>query len=259
MSIKRQLTVFAVAATACLSISAYASEKPTVLLVHGAFADSSSWNGVAANLSAKGYPVVSVANPLRGVRNDADYATSVLKSIKGPVVLVGHSYGGTVITNMDVSGSDVKALVYVGAFAPDTGESVVDLAGKYPGSTLGPSLAAPIMLAGGGKDFTIDQSKFRAQFAADVPVKTTKLMAATQRPITEAAILEAAGAPTWKNIPSWAIYGMLDQNIPAAAMNFMAKRAGAKSIVEIKSGSHVVQISHPDKVAKIIEAAATAK
>jgi len=144
--------------------------KPTIVLVHGAFAESNSWNGVLTKLIAKGYPTIAAANPLRGVKSDANYVASILKSIKGPIVLVGHSYGGSVITNAVNDNKNVKALVYVAGFAPEMGETAADLSGRYPGSTLGPTLAPPVALPDGGKDLYIQQSKFHAQFAADVPV-----------------------------------------------------------------------------------------
>jgi len=232
--------------------------KPTIVLVHGAFAESSSWNGVLTKLIAKGYPVVAVANPLRGVRSDADYVAGVVKGIDGPVVLVGHSYGGAVITNAIDGDGKVKALVYVAAFAPESGENAAELSGRFPGSTLGPTLAAPVALPDGGKDLYIRQDKFRAQFAADVSGNEAKLMAGTQRPITEAALTEASGAPAWKSVPSWFIYGDRDLNIPAAALGFMAERAGSKETVVVKGASHVVMISHADAVTKVIEHAAIA-
>jgi pimeloyl-ACP methyl ester carboxylesterase len=234
------------------------SSKPTVVLVHGAFAESASWNGVAARLLARGYPVVAVANPLRGVQSDAKYVTAVLDAIPGPVVLVGHSYGGSVITNVAPARGNVKALVYVAGFAADLGESAATLADKFPGSTLGPTLAPPVALPDGGKDLYIQQSKFHAQFAADLPLAQAELMAAAQRPVTEAALNEPSGAPAWKVIPSWFVYGNRDKNIPPALQPFMAQRAGAKRIVEVKGASHVVMTSHPDTVAKLIEEAAGA-
>lgn len=239
---------------------AFANEpaKPTVVLVHGAFAESSSWNGVLAELIAKGYPVVAVANPLRGVKSDADYVAGVMKGIDGPIVLVGHSYGGSVISNA-VNGNDhVKALVYVAAFAPEAGETAAELSGRYPGSTLGPTLAPPVALSDGGKDLYILQDKFRAQFAADVSGKEAKLMAGTQRPITEAALNESSGSPAWKSVPSWFIYGDRDLNIPPAAQSFMAERAGSKETVVVKGASHVVMVSHANAVARLIEHAAVA-
>jgi pimeloyl-ACP methyl ester carboxylesterase len=234
------------------------ADKPTVVLVHGAFAESSSWNGVLNKLIAKGYPTVAVANPLRGVKSDANYVASVLTGIKGAIVLVGHSYGGSVITEAVNGNKNVKALVYVAGFAPDTGETAAKLSGRYPGGTLGPTLAPPVALPDGGKDLYIQQSKFQAQFAADVPVADAKLMASTQRPIVEAALNEASGTPAWKSTPSWFIYGDRDLNIPAAAHAFMAKRANSKETISVKGASHVVMISHPDAVAKLIEQAAAA-
>ena len=230
--------------------------KPTIVLVHGAFAESSSWNGVLAQLIPKGYPTIAVANPLRGVKSDADYVASVLKGIQGQIVLVGHSYGGAVITNAVKDNSNVKALVYVAGFAPDMGETAAALSGLYPGSTLGPTLAPPVTLPDGGKDLYIQQDKFQAQFAADMPIKDAQLMATTQRPITEAALNESSGIPAWKSIPSWFIYGDRDLNIPAAVQVFMAKRVNSKETVAVKGASHVVMVSHPNAVVEIIEHAA---
>ena len=150
--------------------------KATIVLVHGAFAESASWNGVLSRLIAKGYPVVAVANPLRGVKNDAAYVSSVIDNIPGAVVLVGHSYGGLVISNAVAAKKNVKALVFVAAFAADTGETASELSGRFPGSTLGPTLAPPVALPDGGKDLYIQQDRFRAQFAADVPVADARLM-----------------------------------------------------------------------------------
>jgi pimeloyl-ACP methyl ester carboxylesterase len=169
---------------------------------------------------------------------------------------VGHSYGGSVITDASVGNPNVKALVFVAGVAPDEGESVSSLVGRFPGSTLGPTLAPGVQLPGGGKDLYILQDKFPAQFAADVPKGQAKLMAAEQRPVTELALNEASGPAAWKTIPSWFIFGSLDKNIPEAAHKFMAQRANAKATVEIKGASHVVMISHPDAVAALIKQAA---
>jgi len=226
------------------------------VLVHGAFAESSSWDAVISKLTAKGYNVVAVANPLRSLKSDAAYVASVLATIKTPVVLVGHSYGGSVITNAANEQSNVKALVYIDGYAPDAGESAASLSAQFPGGTLGSALAPPVALPDGGKDLYIQEEKFRAQFAADVPLSETKLMFATQRPVTEAALDETSGAPAWKTIPSWFIYGSLDKNITPEALVFMAKRAGAKENVEVKGASHVVMVSKPDEVTKLIERAA---
>lgn len=233
------------------SITAGNSAVPTVVLVHGAFADSTSWNGVIPDLLAQGYPVVAAANPLRSVAGDAEYVASVLAGITGPIVLVGHSYGGMVISNAAAGNDNVKALVYVAGFAPETGESAVELAARFPGSTLGEALA-PFPLPAGGNDFYIRQDAFWTQFAADVPETDAALMAATQRPVTEAALTDGSGDPAWKTIPSWFIYGELDKNIPAAAVRFMAERAGAQNSIEVPGASHVVMLSHPQAVTDVI-------
>lgn len=233
--------------------------KPTVVLVHGAFADSSSWNGVISILQRDGYKVVAAPNPLRGVRSDADVVGDVVKSIDGPVVLVGHSYGGSVISEAAEGRSNVKALVYVAAFAPEVGETALGLTGKFPGSTLGGTLAPPVRLSSGGNDLYIQQGQFHQQFAADVPAPEARLMAAGQRPIAEAALSEPSTAPAWKSVPSWFIYGTKDKNIPPAALGFMAERAKSRQTVEVKGASHVVMVSHAPAVARLIEKAATAQ
>ncbi|GLQ97782.1 alpha/beta fold hydrolase [Dyella mobilis] len=233
--------------------------KPTIVLVHGAFADASSWNGVVKILQKDGYFVIAAANPLRGVKSDGAYVGSLVADLNSPVVLVGHSYGGNVITEAANGHANVKALVYVSAFAPDTGETVAELAGKFPGSTLGQALAPPAELADGSKDLYVLQSKFPAQFAADVPAAQAALMAATQRPLAQAALDEKSGDAAWKTIPSWFIYGDADRNIPPQVMAFMAKRASARDTVVVKGGSHVVMVSHPELVARLIEKAASAK
>lgn len=233
--------------------------KPVIVLVHGAFADASSWAGVIKILRKDGYFTIAAANPLRGVKSDGTYISSLVGALKSPVVLVGHSYGGSVITEAANGHPNVKSLVYVSAFAPDTGESAADLTNKFQGSTLGQALSPPVPLADGGKDLYIVQDKFHAQFAADVPAGEAALMAATQRPLTQAAINEKSGEAAWKTIPSWFIYGSADKNIPPEAMAFMAKRAHAKDVVVVKGASHVVMVSHPKEVARLIEEAATAK
>ena len=230
--------------------------KPAIVLVHGAFAESSSWNGVVKQLIAKGYPVVAAAHPLRGLKSDSDYIASVFNSIQGPIVAVGHSYGGSVITEGAAGIPNVKALVYVAGLAPDIGESAADISDHFPGSSLGATLDTPIALPDGNNDLYIQQDKFPAQFAADLPEAEAKLMAATQRPVTEAALHEPVGHAVWKTVPSWFIFGSLDKNVTAAAHLFMAQRAKAKETVEIKGASHVIMISHPDDVVQLIEQAA---
>ncbi|MGX1488151.1 alpha/beta fold hydrolase [Streptomyces tendae] len=265
---KRAAVAAALTGAAALALSLTASagattkhhtpeKKPTVVLVHGAFADSSSWNGVIKRLKQDGYPVVAPANPLRGLKSDADYLKSFLKSVQGPVVLAGHSYGGAVLTEAAENEPNVKALVYIAAFAPDQGESALELSNKYPGGTLGPTLnTVPFTLPGGGtgNDLYIKADKFHDQFAADVPTRVTDLMAATQRPVAAAALEERATHSAWKSIPSWTLVTTQDLNIPAAAQRFMAERAHSH-ITEIKA-SHAVTVSRPDAVTRIIEQAA---
>ncbi|MET7367682.1 alpha/beta hydrolase [Streptomyces sp. NPDC005566] len=250
------LTATSIAPASAVTGSA-SHPKPTVVLVHGAFADSTSWNDVIKKLKHEGYPVMAAANPLRGLSSDSAYLKDVLAGIKGPIVLAGHSYGGAVISNAATGNENVKALVYIAAFVPDKGESALDLAGKFPGSTLGKALRpAPVTNPDGtrGTDLYIQEEKFRHQFAADAPRNTTDLMAATQRPVTEAALAEGSSEPAWKTIPSWDLVATQDRNIPLKAQTFMAERAGAHT-VEVKA-SHAASVSHPDKVTEIIEDAA---
>jgi len=235
------------------------SSKATVVLVHGAFADASSWTGVIRILQKDGYHVIAAANPLRGVKSDATVVSDILSTLPSPVVLVGHSYGGSVISAAANGHENVKALVYVAAFAPELGENAIGLSGKFPGSTLGPTLAPPISLASGDKDLYIDQGKFHVQFAADVSAADANVMAAAQRPITEAALNELSANPAWKNIPAWFVYGDQDKNIPPQALAFMAERAKSRQTVVVKGASHVVMMSNPAKVARLIETAGEAR
>ncbi|TDC69193.1 alpha/beta hydrolase [Actinomadura sp. GC306] len=228
--------------------------KPTVVLVHGAFADSSSWNGVIERLRRDGYPVLAAANPLRGLQEDAAYVRSVLDSVSGPIVLAGHSYGGSVMSEAADGHPNVKALVYISSFQLEVGESTADLANKFPGNELGAALRpVPFPLPGGGtgNDLYIENEEFRRVFAADVPRKETELMAATQRPITEAALQGKATRAAWKSIPSWHLIARQDLAIPPESMRFMAKRAGAQ-IVEVDA-SHAVAVSEPGAVADVID------
>lgn len=251
-----KIAIAAAALTSSITpVFADTAAKPTIVLVHGAFADASSWNGVIARLEKDGYPVVAVANPLRSVKTDGDYVRRVVSSLNTSVVLVGHSYGGSVITEA-AEPAHVKSLVYVAAFAPDAGETAADLSGKFPGGTLASALSAPVDLADGQKDLYIDQAKFHSQFAADVSAKDAALMAATQRPVTVAALNEKSSSAAWKTIPSYFVYGDADKNIPAKALGWMAERAHSKDTEVVKGASHVVMVSHPDQVAKLIEKAA---
>jgi pimeloyl-ACP methyl ester carboxylesterase len=231
---------------------------PTVILVHGAFAESSSWNDVAERLADEGHQVVAYANPLRSIGSDAAGLTELVRAIEGPVVLVGHSYGGAVMTNVPADAGEIVALVYVAAFALEAGESPADAAGSAPGGTLAESLQ-PVPLPGGGVDLYIAQDRYHAQFCADVPERQAQLMAITQRPIAEVALGEASGdAPLWRAIPSWFIFGELDRNIPAGAHRAMADRAGSRRTIEIAGASHVVGVSHPAEAAELILEAAHA-
>lgn len=233
-------------------------QKPTVVLIHGSFADASGWNGVIERLSRDGYPVLAPANPLRSLSGDAGYIASVLKTIPGPVILVGHSYGGAVITNAAMQAPNVKALVYVAAFALDKGETAFGTFAVFPGSNLPLALQVrPYQAAPGdfGLDGYIDPAQFHDVFCADVPAATALSMAAAQRPSTIASGSEPSGEPAWKTIPSWYMVAKQDRVIPPDAERFMAKRAGAHT-VEIDS-SHVAMISHPDAVTDLIRSAAT--
>jgi pimeloyl-ACP methyl ester carboxylesterase len=228
--------------------------RPTIVLVHGAFAESASWNGVIDRLLEAERRVIAVANPLRGLAADAQAVSDVVASIDGPVVLVGHSYGGAVITNVEAS--NVVGLVYVGAFAPEPGESCFALAGMFAGSTLGDTLET-VSRSDGTTALTISRERVRAQFCADVPAPEAARMAATQRPVTREALLEPSGPRAlWRELPSRFIFGELDRNIPCAAQHYMAKRAGARHILEIPGASHAVSVAHPRLTAHtILEAA----
>ncbi|RJU00261.1 alpha/beta hydrolase [Arthrobacter frigidicola] len=239
-----------------MSITEPSSGKPTVVLVHGAFADSSSWNAVISPLLAQGYPAIAVANPLRGVSVDSKYLRSLLADITGDIILVGHSYGGTVISGGGTGNPNVKALVFVGAFALEEGETVGELANKFEGSTLGETLAA--VDVPGGKDLYIMQSRYHAQFAADSSADVAAVMGVGQRPILEAAFSEASGEPAWKSVPSWFLFGAEDRNIPAAAHRFMAERAGSRKTIELEGGSHTVAIPEAAQVVDLIREAAAA-
>ena len=230
--------------------------KPTVVLVHGAFAESASWNGVIERLHAAGYPAVAAANPLRSVAGDARFVADLLDAIEGPVVLVGHSYGGSVISNAALGKGNVEALVFVAGFAPEEGESIGELTGRFPGSTLGGTLAT-VPLADGSTDFYIRREAYHGQFAADAPAGQAALMAATQRPLRDVALNEGSGPPAWKAIPSWFVVPGLDKNIPPEAQRFMAERAGAREIVRVENASHEVGVSHPYEVVDVMLAAAS--
>ena len=226
--------------------------RSTIVLVHGAFAESASWDGVVDPLLDAGHSVVAVANPLRGVSNDAAAVSDVVRTIDGPVLLVGHSYGGMVISNVDADAGEITGLVYVAAFAPQAGESAFALSEMFPGSTLGEAVR-PTPRADGTTDLSIVPDRFHAQFCADVPEARARRMAVTQRPVTREALLEPAGErPLWREIPSWFVFGEEDRNIPAALEHYMAERAGAHRTIEIPGASHAVPVAHPGTTAHLI-------
>ena len=238
--------------------------KPTVVLVHGAFADSTGWSATIARLRGDGYPVIAAANPLRGLTADSDYVRSILQTIPGPIVLVGHSYGGAVITNAARGVENVRALVYVGAFVPDAGESIAQAAdpATFPGSLLGPDttivrpVANPAAPTGQDVDIYISLDDFRRVFAGDVSARRADVLARTQRPLSATANFEPSGEPAWQTVPSWDLITTSDKAIPPAAQRYMAHRAGAH--ISTVDSAHDVMISHPAAVTKIVEQAARA-
>ena len=232
---------------------------PTVVLVHGAFADSSSWNGVIGRLRRDGHPVLAVANPLRALHGDAAYLRDVLDGVDGPMVVAGHSYGGSVVSEAADGHPRVRALVYVASFLLEEGESTGELAGRYPGNELGTALRPVPVRGPDGQvvdDLYIRQERFPPVFAADVPADAAELMAATQRPIVADALADAATEAAWRTIPSWTLVTRQDLAVPAEAQRFMAERASSHA-VEIDA-SHAVTVSRPDAVASLIEEAARA-
>ncbi|MET7908349.1 alpha/beta hydrolase [Streptomyces avermitilis] len=231
--------------------------KPTIVLVHGAFADASSWNGVVERLERRGYTVIAPANPLRGLDSDSTYIASVLDSIKGPIVLAGHSYGGAVISTAAAGNPRVKSLVYVSALMPDVGESGMTLAARFP-SELGTATKSVPYRAGGvsGTDLYLKPDRLHQVFAADLPESTTRLMAVAQRPVATTAFSEQAKVAAWKHIPSWFLVAKQDKSINPDQERFEAKRAGSHT-VEINS-SHVAMIAHPEAVSDLVLQAATA-
>jgi len=232
------------------------TDQPTIVLIHGSFADASGWGGVITRLTGQGFTVFAPPNELRGLASDADYVRAFLATIEGPVVLVGHSYGGAVITNAAVGAPNVTALVYVAAFALDEGEPVagalslagdaVDLASIVD---LRPYAGAPE----GDADAYLKIDIFPQAFCQDLPAELAAVMAVTQRPGTLSSLTTPSGVPAWKTLPSWYLVASSDRVIPPAAERIMASRAGATT-VEVDS-SHVAMISHPDEVTELILAA----
>ncbi|WP_439379645.1 alpha/beta fold hydrolase [Amycolatopsis lexingtonensis] len=237
------------ATTAPATASATGGPKPTIVLVHGAWADSSSWAPVIERLRRDGYPVRAIADPLQGLTSDTAYVTSYLSTIDGPKVLVGHSYGGAVITNAATAVTDVKALIYIAGFIPVTGETIGDLAAKS--ATPLPLLATQVPA---GTEVVIDPARFREAFAGDLDRTTAADLAATQRPANTRAVTDASVTEGFRTIPSWALLTRQDHAISPDLQRFMDTRAGAR-ITEVDA-SHAVMLSRPDVVTKLVEQAA---
>jgi pimeloyl-ACP methyl ester carboxylesterase len=265
MKMLRRVAILATAFAALATVPAAAqAAKPTVVLVHGAFADASGWYGVQERLEDKGYKVLSPANPLRGVSADSAYLKSVLSQISGPIVLVGHSYGGVVITNAATGNANVKALVYIAAYAPDAGDTVLTLGQLGKQGEIGPATLDirnfPNPDGSIGQEGTIKLDVFGDIFAADLPKKLARNMALAQRPASLVALGEPSGPPAWKTIPSYYMIAGADKAIGTDVETAMAKRISPKKTVTVKGASHVVFISQPKTAADfILEAAKTVK
>ena len=224
----------------------------TIVLVHGAFADSGSWDPVIDRLPAD-QRVIAAANPLRSLATDARSVSDLVRAIDGPVVLVAHSYGGAVISNVDADAGEIVGLVYVNGFAPEPGEHCFQLAAMFPGSRVGEDTVWPVPRSDGTTDFYIAPDSFHEVFCADLPAEQAARMAATQRPATQEALTEPSGASSlWKDLPSWFLIGALDCVTPAALQHYEAKRAGAHHALEIPGASHAAMVSHPAAVATLI-------
>ena len=243
-----------------MSDTSTGSAPVTIALVHGAFADSSSWDGVVERLLAAGHKVQAAPNPLRGISQDSAYVASFIQQVDGPVLAVGHSYGGAVITNAATEADNVVGLVYVAAFAPDEGERLGEATPTSKDSVLNEVLV-PLQYPTGhngetATEFIIEPSKLHEAFAADLPPERTAVMAVTQRPISELAFSEPSGTPAWKSLPSWTVLATPDLAAGSDLVRSMAERAGA-TITEAE-GSHVIMMSKPDVVVEVIQTAAAA-
>jgi pimeloyl-ACP methyl ester carboxylesterase len=238
-----------------MSTNQQEGSRPTVVLVHGAFADGSSWNEVITRLQAEGLQVTAPANPLRGISIDSAYIGSLLEQITGPVLVVAHSYGGAVITNAATNANNVVGLVYVAAFAPDEGEPLGAIASNSKDSEVVPTLIPLQYPTGEGQEetateFTIDPERFHEVFAFDLSEEQSALMATTQRPLVESVFSEPTGVPAWKKLPCWAVVSSGDKVVGTDAVRSMAERAGA-TITEAE-GSHVIMMSQPQLVTDVI-------
>jgi pimeloyl-ACP methyl ester carboxylesterase len=229
--------------------------KPTIVLVHGAFGDASSWRPVFDRLDDDEHTVIAVPNPLRGVAADAAYVSAVIDQLDGPVVLVGHSYSGSVITVAGAS-DKVTGLVYVAGFAPDEGESIADLQARFPSLAMG-NFLQPTPLPDGAVELTVDPPRFHDIFCADVPDADAAFMAHAQRPLLASAFEEPATAAAWRMKPSWAVFGTADQPIAPQLHRFSYDRAGS-TVTAVEGASHFVLLSQPDVVADVIHDAVQA-
>jgi pimeloyl-ACP methyl ester carboxylesterase len=229
----------------------------TIVLVHGAFAESSSWARVIEPITDQGHRVVTAPNPLRGVASDAAAIGDVVRVIDGPVLLVAHSYGGAVISNVDAKAGDITGLVYVNGFAPAPGEHCFGLAAKYPGSQVGEATVRPVPRSDGTTDLYLAPEDFNEIFCPDLSAAEAGLLATTQRPATQQALTEPTGdRPLWRDVPSWFLIGEEDNVIPPALQRFMAERAGARRTVELPGASHAAALSQPRAVIDLILEAA---
>ncbi|WP_234390883.1 alpha/beta fold hydrolase [Nocardia suismassiliense] len=232
-------------------------DKPSVLLVHGAFADGSSWTKVAEKLQRDGYQVTTAAVPLRGLTYDSAYIRGVLDGMPGKTIVVGHSYGGAVITNAATGSPKAAGLVYIAAFAPDRGESLGELDGRFGGPATKISVPHEYPLPdgkGNAPELTIAPDKFGEFFAQDLPATDAAVLAAGQRPIAVASFTEPSAEPAWKTLPSWTLVAKDDRMIPPDGQRQMATRINA-TVVE-HAGSHAIALSQPQAVVDLIETAA---
>src|SRR5262245_397444 len=231
----------------------------TIVLVHGAFAESSSWDGVVDPLLADGHNVIAAANPLRGLASDAAAISDLVRTIDGPVVLAAHSYGGSVISNVDADAGEIVGLVYLNGFAPEPGEHCFQLAGMFPGSQLGEETSRPVPRSDGTTDLYVASESFHHVFCQDVPAPQAARMAVTQRPATQEALTEPSGDhPLWKDVPSWFLIGEEDHIIPAELQRYMAHRADAQRTVAVEGASHAIAVSQPEATAGLILEASAA-
>jgi pimeloyl-ACP methyl ester carboxylesterase len=227
--------------------------KPTIVLVHGAFADASGFRGLYDELLDEDVTIVAPPNPLRGLSGgDGEYLTSVVDQIDGPVLLVGHSYGGSVITAAGTA-DNVVGLVYISGFAPDEGENLTDLQSKFPAPGIVPYIVEH-KLPDGGSEFTLAPEGFHESFCADIPADDAAFYAITQRPLAGVALTEAAPTPAWRSRPTWAVLPTADRCIDPGVHHFSYERMGA-TVTEIEGASHVAMISHPKEVAEVVRAA----